>query len=1183
MQTRRGSSVFRLFVLIAMLGFIGLGAAYWGGVGQGVVSNRPELHPLSLTVTPASPVKLGESVTLKVGVENRSQRAVTDSGRFSLGFYYRTLGDLQWERLPEEVTFGTGLKSTEVKNASIQFSTLALKNLPKEKTEFVVELRALVDYKNEVDEQDERNNQIATAVTLRVTTTVGKPDLSPIELRFDCLPASVSPCPAAGISQDIQAIQIMATIANLSDSLFEGTLNAKFRLCRVNTATKPSRCDTPEIPALESDKDVVTLEPQASQTCKERGQQAGLCAARRTLLFPSSGDLLKGGRLSVSPGTYRVEVQIGTNVEEVDKGNNFLVGFFTIPGPELRPTGIRFEPSIIRERGILTVYVTVKNEGRLNQEGRFKVRFTVNQHEFSETGDIVELPEGLTGLNAGAEQVFKATLMADRFKLQRNQSALIQAQVDPDNIVSEQDESNNTIESKLTVLESAPMLAELRPKALLLNPLSPVEKETLSQTTFAQPGKAQTVRITAKLINTGEANAASVRACFSYKPSTSVVWTEITPSPTCPSGGGASPLSLERLMKPESEGIDATADLNVENLPPGSYEIRAVVNPVVLDRDGKEDAAARIPELDFFNNEIVTHMLLLAPIKPDLIVSSRLTPALGVNFGTPFSISATISNHGDDVVEKPFKVQFRALHAEDFASAAQKPIIATVTVPASKEKPLAPGQSRELALTVATGDIPPVTPGVPFLNRPGLYIFEVAVDPDNEIDEQNEANNAFVNAFDPLNQANAFKINGPDLTLDRNGFCVQMTSDGFCNERLQFVTGESFLVSANITNRGVQIARSYNVEIRLCRGQLQCKDSDLITSNTVPMTPLENGKTVRTRPVEFNTKGLPPGRYQLNTVIDPASPGKPFGEVLEELETDNITGVLNIQIGEQPDLVMKKLFFDVKAPVVGPQSVVTVVADVSNEGKGSPLQPVPVQFAIRSADQQNEPRDWKVFDTKIAIPTDTDVFFIDPGRQGKAQGILKVADLRLAAGRYLVRATANAENKIPELDGDRPVATRNNSLTIEIEIQIGADSGGGNWGPGGTPPSGPCPVPGFQGIDLRIGSLGFNPNTASIPQDGRVRVQAVVDNAGLRPSGSFQVQFGYRRANTLQQPTQFALQTFESLTSCQNANVQADFDNFLLALEPGEYELIVTVDPFNFVREEDKSNNQAFRTLTIRR
>jgi hypothetical protein len=1175
-----------------MLGFIGLGAAYWGGVGQGVVSNRPELHPLSLTVTPASPVKLGESVTLKVGVENRSQRAVTDSGRFSLGFYYRTFGDSQWERLPEDVTFGTGLKSTEVKNASIQFSTLTLKNLPKEKTEFVVELRVLVDYKNEVDEQDERNNQIATAVTLRVTTTVGKPDLSPVDIRFDCLPASVTPCPAAGISQDIQAIQIMATIANLSDSVFEGTLNTTFSICRANTATKPPSCisTAQAFPALESGKDVVTLEPQASQTCKERGQQAGLCAARRTLLFPPSGDLLRGGKLSVTPGTYRVEVQIGTNIEEVDKGNNILVSFFTIPGPELRPTGIRFEPSIIRERGILTVYVTVKNEGRVNQEGRFKVRFTVNQHEFSETGDILELPEGLTGLNAGAEQIFKATLFADRFKLQRNQSALIQAQVDPDNTVSEQDESNNTIESKLTVLESAPMLAELRPKALLLNPLSPVEKETLTQTTFVQPGKTQTVRITAKIINTGEASVENVRVCFSYRNSTAVVWTtkdrdnqkEIVSSPHCPTSG-TSPLKLERLMKPESDGIDATADLIVENLPPGSYEVRAVVNPVVLDRDSKEGPAAHIPELDLFNNEIVTHMLLLAPIKPDLEVSFRLSPTLGVNFGTPFTFSATITNNGDDVVDKPFKVQFNALHAENIVTPERKQVIGTITVPASKERPLAPGQTRELTITVATGDIPPVTPGVPFINRPGIYILEVTVDPDNEIEEQKETNNTAANLPDPLNPASAFKINGPDLTLDRNGFCVQMTSEGFCNERLQFVTGESFLVSANIFNRGSQIARSYNVEIRLCRGQLQCKDSELITSNTVPMAPLENGNRVRTRPVEFNTKGLPPGRYQLNTVIDPASPSKPFGEVLEELETDNNTGVLNIQIGEQPDLVMKKLFFDVKAPVVGPQSVVTVVADVGNEGKGSPLQPVPVQFAIRSADQQNEPRDWKVFDVKIAIPTDTDVFFIDPGRQGKAQGILKVADLRLAAGRYLVRATANPENKIPELDGDRPVTTRNNSLTIEIEIQIGADSGGGSWGPGGTPPSGPCPVPGFQGIDLRIGSLGFNPSTASIPQDGRVRVQAIVDNAGLRPSGSFQVQFGYRRANTLQPSTQFALQTFESLTSCQNANVQADFDNFLLALEPGEYELVVTVDPFNFVREEDKSNNQAFRTLTIRR
>lgn len=1051
MPTVRRLRVVKALILVGLLGFFGSGAILVGSLGQSSSTAKPELHPFSLALLPPSPVQVGQRVVVKVMVENRSQRGVADSGAFSVGFYYRILGETQWTLFGQE-RFELGLKSNEMAERSVEFLTTAVKDRLTEKSDAIVEIRALVDFKSESDEQDERNNQLISVLSVRSSTTLGRPDLSPIDIRFECAAlgsgsaavpgASVSPCPVIGLVSDIDYILITTHIANLGDTTFKGVFRARFSICRV-TDTKSNNCAAlPQRKAdetLEKDAEgsetLETLEAQIPAACG----QPGKCAPRQ-IRFP----VALGDGKTRPAGTYRVEVQIipPSGSEEMDSANNTLVAYYSLAGPELRPVSLEFRPSVVRERGKIEVFVEVKNEGKANIDGKFDVQFNVNGRSFGgETGDVLTVER----LNVGQSKIFHATLLAEKFNLRRDQTISIQAKVDPDNTLSELDETNNTIESKLTVLEGVPPLAELRPKALILNPPSPVEKERLSRTTVIGQ-RAQTVRLVAQILNTGNVKVDKVRVCFSYRQTTKIVWQPIE-SASCPATGDST-ISLEASMDPDSKGIDAFADLNVDLLDIGSYEVRVVVDPPTTCKCGESDSRGQIPELDENNNEAITHILLLAPVKPDLRVSLRIDPIVGVNFGSSFKLSAAVFNAGDDLVNKPFKVQFRAQHIEDVTSLPQ--VLASETVNVTKEKPLLPGQTREITINVATGELPPLTPGAPYINRPGFYRFEIVADPDNQIDEQDKTNNSSLIGFDPSQQTGAFKINGPDLFIQPiGGVCVRQSPERLCNERTQFSAGETLRVTVEVQNFGIQIARSFNVEIRLCRVQVQqqqqaCTGSDIVSSTTVPMAPLENNKSATTRVVEIPTAGLTNGSYQIVALVDPPSQNKPFGDVLEERELNN-------------------------------QSFVNV-----------------------------------------------------------------------------------------QISGTSDSAT--NPSTTPTTAQ----------------PYGPCFGVETNTVDLRVGQPALDVNSSNIARDSRVAVSVVVDNAGRIQAPVVQVLFGYRRTTSIQ-VTQFALLSVEPLVSCQAATLQAVLDTFTLDLPPGDYEIIVKVDPFNVVREDNEGNNESVRQITIKR
>ncbi|MGB2983813.1 MAG: CARDB domain-containing protein, partial [Candidatus Bipolaricaulia bacterium] len=81
---------------------------------------KPELHPESLKLTPASPAEIGKAdiVTVTSVIKNTGR---ADAEAFDVGFYYRVKGGLRWDRFPctdgvscGEVTLSAGAQATLV-------------------------------------------------------------------------------------------------------------------------------------------------------------------------------------------------------------------------------------------------------------------------------------------------------------------------------------------------------------------------------------------------------------------------------------------------------------------------------------------------------------------------------------------------------------------------------------------------------------------------------------------------------------------------------------------------------------------------------------------------------------------------------------------------------------------------------------------------------------------------------------------------------------------------------------------------------------------------------------------------------------------------------------------------------------------------------------------------------------
>ncbi len=663
------------------------------GLGPGMAQDerdRPELHPQKFLLEPAVPLEQGELLNLRVDIVNTGR---ADAGPFTIDYAWRKRdeGEARWSSFDGERLGGLRILDQEVtRTARLDTALLPTVNAPT-----VFELRVLLDAENQVDELDESNNALVTSFTLRPTRTVGKPDLRPLDLKF---------VPASPVNFDPETmIAITSTILNTGDAP-SAPFDVTFAFCALPLAPGARICPQ-ELTVLET----VRLDTGLGRTDPIKGEGVEVSA-----MLP----LQDGSRL-LEGGTYQIQVTVDPvaegsgagEVEEQDEANNALTGFLTVRGSELHPTGVTFNPPLVRGDQVLDVTASIANTGN-SAAGDYKVAFYVNAIRFAS----VRGPQ----IDAGNEQTVTARLNPAEFDLSTDRTHRLRVVVDSDNQISEPDESNNTLETSLTLLPAQANRAELHPKDIVLTPPSPVEK-----------GRDQQVIISSSIVNTGSHAALDFDVAYAFRAQGARRWQTldcITPPGACRG------VALGRSQEQRTQGR-----LTMEQLEPGvTYEVRVLVDP--------DD---RVAELDESNNALVTTLTVRVPARPDLAVEGlRFDPALlSLRRGQQVRVSADLINVGEVPVSSSFEVVCELVDLNAF----ERTAFDRVTV-----QGLGVGEARTIECRLDTAELPP-----------GAYQVSVTADPDGRVaDEANRANNAARTQGDEQGDGNVLLVQGPDLQVN---------------------------------------------------------------------------------------------------------------------------------------------------------------------------------------------------------------------------------------------------------------------------------------------------------------------------------------------------------------------------------------------------------------------------------
>ena len=1016
------------------------------GLGSEGSGDRPELHPTTLILEPASPIQQGLLVNVTAKLENTGTRAAS---AFQIEFFLRPRIEpegegsaVSWTSFALVERDGLAPEEQEIEVTGVlDTSNRALVPEPG-----VYEIRVLVDSNDQIPELDETNNELIASLRVE-PSKLGQPDLRPTRLIFE---------PPSPVTQN-DMVLVQAQVENTGDA-DAAPFDVAFSYCLL----PEGRTVCPgEFTEFARQRLVGGL---------PRGASQGLAA---NLVLPELG---------LPPGQYLIKVTVDPTtperpagqIDEQDEANNELIASLFVQGPELFPTSLSFSPALPHVGDLIKVAVTVKNAG-LGPARDVEVAFFLDGAQFARPTVTV---------NQDEEVLVEGTLNTDALGLDVG-IHLLRVVVDPDNRIAERDETNNEIRSALTLQPRVPRRAELHPKKLLIDPSSPIEI-----------GPDRRLNVLAEVVNTGEVEARDFEIAFFYRGAGRVRWVPIPCATTC---------TISSLAP--GAGATAQGTLLLTDLAPGNYEVRVVADP-----DG------RIPELDETNNEMRSSFTLLAPRLPDLIldpISVLIEPSLQVPRGTALTISFAVENVGErDAEGFAAEVTLRRLDEEAFTP------VARFELPG-----LALGERRELQALLNTAPL-----------RPGFYELRIVVDPEDRIREADERNNVFSTGANPQVSAPLF-IRGPDLAV---------LSIRYADPRLTPISpivtqGEPVEVIAQIFNIGIAAAGAFDVQFCYREvGQASC--SPFGARTRFPGLAADPEIFVEARAV-LDTSVLAPGSFEVVAIVDPAEAGRPFGRVEEEIEENN-TAVLPLGILPRPDLRVERIVIDPPSPV--PQgAMITVFADIRNEGDGPIVRPLEVEFALRPVLPEDEPpAEFEPF-ARATIAT------LDPGTQAAAKVELDTS--AMPAGTYELRVTVDPERAIPELNEG------NNALSIAFELlgEEGAVAG--------------------ELPDLVVTRLTIDPEEARVGET--VTVRATVRNQGRRDAGAFRVVFFYRRQGD-DRLVNFANFRLGGLASGAEQTLRAELDTSIVWR--GRFEILVVVDINDEVQESNEENNEARGTLRVR-
>ncbi|MCL6641790.1 MAG: hypothetical protein K6T71_00490 [Candidatus Bipolaricaulota bacterium] len=951
---------------IGILGIVlvGIGAVILGGtspsvlmsLGQAGAPALPELHPTSLVLTPPSPIDKGVSVTARAKIVNTGGSAAP---RFTVEFFYRikSAPPRPWVSFPD----GKGVITLQGLSPRDQTITVegTLDTAKAEVEPGTYEIRVLVDSTNQISEEDETNNELVVGLQIR-PSRLNKPDLVPTALAF------TPPSPIDGQT----TVTVSATVRN-NGPVDAGPFEVQYLFCKLPTPR--STCAPEQL--IEFAKASVPTGLKAGE------ERSGRDLHGTEIQFPNPRD---PATTKLEPGVYLVQVRVDPTskeqpsgaVEEQDEANNTLTALLTVKGPELYPESIAITPTLVRAGSEALVTVQIANAGTAPADNVL-VAFLINGRRFA-TATVPQI--SAASQKEPARQAVQVSLKTEELSLQPGVYEL-RVIVDPEDTISELDESNNTLTTALTLQSPLPRLPELTPKGLVVTPASPLEQ-----------GKGT---ITAEILNNGMASAEGFDVEFSVRETGRARWNPISCTANC----------TNNRLTPNAELV---AQAQLPALTPGAYEVRVVIDP-----------QGRVAELDETNNEMLISFRVIRPRRPDLAITEFAfdPPSLAAHRGQPVRIIFTVENIGDAFVEAS-EAQCSYRRLEDVTAA---PIpFARVAVPS-----LVPGGKFAAECRLETG--PPV--------RPGFYELTVTLDPQNRIEEQNEGNNIASSGTGipgQPGQGQALLIFGPDLIPDRATLKVKRpkTPETIAMPlSFEITQGEILDLEVTVRNIGQIPAGGFDVAFCIREYFSQAPCAEIGTRSRTTGLGLTDEFTAKTH---VSTELFAPGVYEIGVIVDPPSPEAPFGRVEEVSEQNNFIGGPRAQRGFQvvivgkPDLTFREPLVFQPSGSVPPGATLGVFADVQNIGAGRTTRDFKVEFAFRRVDDPAQPNpDFTVFGT--AIITELEV-----GPE-KAKQVKAELDTRtLAPGLYEIRVQLDPDNLIPELN------ETNNAQTARAVIGGGA-------------------------------------------------------------------------------------------------------------------------------------------------
>jgi len=575
----------------------------------------------------------------------------------------------------------------------------------------------------------------------------------------------------------------------------------------------------------------------------------------------------------------------------------------------------------VNQGAIVHIAATVENSGTA-QAGEFAVELSwrrVDQEElcgFERTS--------LPSLEVNGKLTVRATIATADLTPGEYEVAV---RVDPDDRVVELDETNNRLSKQLKILPPKP---ELHPISISFDPSSPVER-------------GETVRVRAELENTGESTAGDFRVEFLYR-SDEGSWTSFG-SALVPGLERDGHLTLERTLDTSALELDPQADLT-------SFSIKVAVDPPTASQP--EGAVA---EQDENNNEIIASLgvisskLDLPELHPVSIIFNRDLP---LEWGRDITATVTVENTGGRKAEQiGVTFYYRRLGAGEWKEFASDTIA---------------------GLGIEEGDNSDTASGrldVPGLGlAPGGYELKVVVDPQNTIDEQNEANNEM---------ALAFSVQGSELhplSLELGAAPVHQ--------------GDTITVASQVENTGGKAAKSFTVgffidDLRF--DTFYYEDEEGLRENEV-------AKAQGT----LETADLPPGDYTLRVVVDPDD------HIPEPDEANNVISAPLVILPPEPrlaELHPTELVLEPPSPVRGGRTV-RVTATIWNTGNID-AQRFQVELAYGEDGQS-----W----TPFAVQ---DIPSLPRGGKETVEGRLDTAGLT-AGVTYQIRALVDPRDEVAELD-----------------------------------------------------------------------------------------------------------------------------------------------------------------------